>query len=110
MRGKKTYNIRNIEAHISGLENAYKQNTTFVPNHMGFSKNLIFQTNALNVIKTKANILTRKLVRQNIHQILFLVKCSKIGNNVISLFASPFLDSEFNTILGNNPNDGIRNP
>jgi hypothetical protein len=52
MRGKKTYNIRNIEAHISGLENAYKQNTPIVSNHMEFNKNMIFQTNALNVIKT----------------------------------------------------------
>ena len=52
MRGKKTYNIRNIEAHISGLENAYKQNTKIVPNHMVFSKNMIFQTNAMNVIQT----------------------------------------------------------
>jgi hypothetical protein len=52
MRGKKTYNIRNIEAHLSSLEHAYKQNTPIVSNHMVYSKNMIFQTNALNVIKT----------------------------------------------------------
>lgn len=45
MRGRKSYNIRNIEAHI----NAYKPQSYLNPEQC--SRNMIFQTNAVNVIQ-----------------------------------------------------------
>jgi hypothetical protein len=54
MRGKKPYNIRNIEAHITSLQNTSLQNTntslekqTFQP----FTRQMVFQTNIGNIIK-----------------------------------------------------------
>jgi len=45
MRGRKSYNIRNIEAHI----NAYKPQPYLNPDQ--FSRNMAFQTPAINVIQ-----------------------------------------------------------
>jgi hypothetical protein len=45
MRGRKSYNIRNIEAHI----NAYNPQPYLIPDQ--FSRNMVFQTNAVNVIQ-----------------------------------------------------------
>jgi len=54
MRGKKPYNIRNIEAHITSLQNTNLQNTntslekqTFQP----FTRQMVFQTNIGNIIQ-----------------------------------------------------------
>jgi hypothetical protein len=54
MRGKKPYNIRNIEAHITSLQNTSLQNTntslekqTFQP----FTRQMVFQTNIGNIIQ-----------------------------------------------------------
>lgn len=46
MRGKKAYNIRNIEAHLTNLHNNYIQ-TQIVPSS---SQNMLFQTNTTNAI------------------------------------------------------------
>ena len=49
MRGKKSYNIRNIEAH---LLNAYKPIEQQMKSPVDqFSRNMVFQTNAANIIQ-----------------------------------------------------------
>ena len=59
MRGKKPYNIRNIEAHITSLQNTSLQNTntslekqTFQP----FTRQMVFQTNIGNIIQPKPTL------------------------------------------------------
>ena len=59
MRGKKTYNIRNIEAHINNfaqkLEPIYEptvNTTTFEPSTFLLNKKMVFQNNAQNNIIT----------------------------------------------------------
>jgi hypothetical protein len=59
MRGKKPYNIRNIEAHITSLQNTNLQNTntslekqTFQP----FTRQMVFQTNIGNIIQPKPTL------------------------------------------------------
>jgi hypothetical protein len=48
MRGRKSYNIRNIEAHI----NSYKPTEQpFYPSPEQFSRDIIFQKNGINVIQ-----------------------------------------------------------
>ncbi len=52
MRGRKPYNIRNIEAHLTSLQNNFRppvQQTFADPSQ--FSRNLVFQTTATNVIQ-----------------------------------------------------------
>jgi hypothetical protein len=49
MRGRKSYNIKNIEAHISNLQNNYK--TTEYSTFEKPSRNMIFQTNVGNLYK-----------------------------------------------------------
>lgn len=53
MRGKKSYNIRNIEAHINTFkkpeQTIYTTSDNF-PNNIG--RNIIFQTNATNIIQS----------------------------------------------------------
>jgi hypothetical protein len=57
MRGKKPYNIRNVEAHIANLQNAFRnqEQLTSYNNQEQFAntvgRNLIFQTTATNVIQ-----------------------------------------------------------
>ena len=57
MRGKKPYNIRNVEAHIANLQNAFRnqEQLTSYNNQERFAntvgRNLIFQTTATNVIQ-----------------------------------------------------------
>lgn len=49
MRGKKSYNIRNIEAHIFNTNKPVEQQTN--PPVDQFSRNMVFQTNAANIIQ-----------------------------------------------------------
>jgi len=48
MRGRKSYNIRNIEAHINSYKPVEPQPYL---NPDQFSRNIVFQTNAVNVIQ-----------------------------------------------------------
>jgi len=49
MRGKKSYNIRNIEAH---LQNSFIQGQQQIQQYpINFSRNLTFQTNTANIIQ-----------------------------------------------------------
>jgi hypothetical protein len=47
MRGKKSYNIRNIEAHLPSLQNSYFQQDQ----QHKFSRNMEFQTIQTNIIQ-----------------------------------------------------------
>jgi hypothetical protein len=54
MRGKKTYNIRNIEAHMNAFQNQPVNSvpvnmTTFQPTLL-LNKNMVFQNNGNNII------------------------------------------------------------
>lgn len=49
MRGKKPYNIRNIEAHLNTVK---PQEQTVYPNPSQFSRNIVFQTTSTNVIQS----------------------------------------------------------
>jgi len=54
MRGKKTYNIRNIEAHMNAFQNQQVNSvpvntTTFQPTLL-LNKNMVFQNNGNNII------------------------------------------------------------
>ena len=52
MRGRKPYNIRNIEAHLTSLQNTVKPpEQPIYPNPSEFSRNIVFQTRATNVIQ-----------------------------------------------------------
>ena len=48
MRGRKSYNIRNIEAHLNSYKPVEPQPYL---NPDQFSRNIVFQTNAVNVIQ-----------------------------------------------------------
>ena len=48
MRGRKSYNIRNIEAHINSYKPVEPQPYL---NPDQFSRNIVFQTNAVNIIQ-----------------------------------------------------------
>jgi hypothetical protein len=47
MRGKKSYNIRNIEAHIKDLQHTFSQEQLTNPFPLPF-RNMVFQTNIKN--------------------------------------------------------------
>ena len=47
MRGKKSYNIRNIEAHIKDLQHTFSQEQLTNPFPFPF-RNMVFQTNIRN--------------------------------------------------------------
>jgi len=47
MRGKKSYNIRNIEAHIKDLQHTFSQEQLTNPFSFPF-RNMVFQTNIKN--------------------------------------------------------------
>ena len=51
MRGKKPYNIRNIEAHITSLQNTnlHNSNTLEKQTFQPFTRQMIFQTNGINI-------------------------------------------------------------
>jgi hypothetical protein len=52
MRGRKSFNIRNVEAHLTSLQNNFRppiQQTFTDPSQ--FSRNLVFQNTATNVIQ-----------------------------------------------------------
>ena len=49
MRGKKPYNIRNIEAHLNTVKPPPEQ--PIYPNPSEFSRNIVFQTVATHVIQ-----------------------------------------------------------
>jgi hypothetical protein len=48
MRGRKSYNIRNIEAHITSYKPPEQQS---YPSPEQFSRDIIFQKNGINVIQ-----------------------------------------------------------
>ena len=54
MRGKKTYNIRNIEAHMNAFQNqpvnSVPVNTTTFQPTLLLNKNMVFQNNGNNII------------------------------------------------------------
>jgi hypothetical protein len=52
MRGRKPYNIRNVEAHLTSLQNTFtQQEQTKMMNPSQFSRNLIFQNTATSIIQ-----------------------------------------------------------
>lgn len=52
MRGRKPYNIRNVEAHLTSLQNNFRpQVQPIFTDPSQFSRNIVFQTTATNVIQ-----------------------------------------------------------
>ena len=49
MRGKKSYNIRNVEAHLLNTYTPVEQQMNSQVDQ--FSRNMVFQTNAANIIQ-----------------------------------------------------------
>jgi hypothetical protein len=91
MRGRKSYNIRNIEAHLTSLQNTSLQNTslqntslqntslqnTFTPVYQTSVRNMVFQTNLGNIVQPTTQ------QRQNEH-INAQYGVSKYASNLVS--------------------------
>ena len=76
MRGRKSYNIRNIEAHLTSLQNTSLQNT-FTPVYQTSVRNMVFQTNLGNIVQPTTQ------QRQNEH-INAQYGVSKYASNLVS--------------------------
>jgi len=84
MRGRKPYNIRNVEAHLTSLQNNFRppvQQTFADPSQ--FSRNIVFQTTATNVIQLTNVIQPTQQQRQN-EYINAKFGVSKYASNLVS--------------------------
>ena len=80
MRGRKSYNIRNVEAHLTSLQNTSLQNTfkqVDQPVYQTPVRNMVFQTNLGNIVQPTSQ------QRQNEH-INAQYGVSKYASNLVS--------------------------
>ena len=80
MRGRKSYNIRNVEAHLTSLQNTSLQNTfkqVDQPIYQTPVRNMVFQTNLGNIVQPTTQ------QRQNEH-INAQYGVSKYASNLVS--------------------------
>ena len=80
MRGRKSYNIRNVEAHLTSLQNTSLQNTfkqVDQPIYQTPVRNMVFQTNLGNIVQPTSQ------QRQNEH-INAQYGVSKYASNLVS--------------------------
>jgi hypothetical protein len=83
MRGRKPYNIRNVEAHLTSLQNTF--NPLEHPVYQAPVRNMVFQTNVGNIGKPTIQETTQPTMQQILNErINAQYGVSKYASNQVS--------------------------
>ena len=66
MRGRKPYNIRNVEAHLTSLQNTFKPVEN--PVYQAPVRNMVFQTNVGNFVQETTQQTTQLTIQQRLNE------------------------------------------
>jgi hypothetical protein len=83
MRGRKAYNIRNVEAHLTSLHNTFRP--VDQPIYQTPSRNMVFQTNVGNIVQETTQQTTQLTIQQILNErINAQYGVSKYASNQVS--------------------------